>query len=152
MAPYPPASVYAHMRMHTALHLLSAVLPRPVTGGAIGAEKGRLDFDMEAAPEDRATLEARLGELVAADLAVTAHWIDEAELDADPGLVKTLSVAPPRGAGRLRLIRIGTREVPVDRQPCGGTRVARTGEIGGLRLGKIEKKGARNRRVTLHFV
>lgn len=142
---------HAHMRMHTALHLLSVVIPLPVTGGAIGEGKGRLDFDMEEAPEDKAALEAQLNALIARDLPVTEDWIEEAELDANPGLVKTLSVQPPRGAGRIRLVRIGQGEDQVDLQPCGGTHVARTGEIGGLRLGRIEKKGRRNRRVTLLF-
>ncbi|MWD26091.1 alanyl-tRNA editing protein [Aquicoccus sp. SCR17] len=142
---------HRHMRVHTALHLLSVVIPLPVTGGAITAEKGRLDFDMPEAPEDKAALDARLAELVAADLPVTEDWISEAELDANPGLVKTMSVAPPRGAGRIRLVRIGEGAGQVDLQPCGGTHVARTGEIGALRLGKVEKKGRQNRRVHLHL-
>lgn len=142
---------YRHMRVHTALHLLSVVIPLPVTGGQVGTGKGRLDFDMPEAPQNREALEAALNDLVADDLAVSAAWITEAELDADPGLVKTLSVAPPRGAGRIRLIRIGAGAGQVDLQPCGGTHVARTGEIGALRLGKIEKKGARNRRVSVHL-
>ena len=142
---------YGHMRVHTALHLLSVVLPLPVTGGSISAAKGRLDFDMPEAPEDREGLEAALNALVAQDLPIAESWITDAELAANPGLVKTMSVAPPSGAGRVRLIRIGTEDAPIDLQPCGGTHVARTGEIGGLRLGKIEKKGARNRRVNLHL-
>lgn len=142
---------YAHMRMHTALHLLSAVMALPVTGGSVGAGRGRLDFDMEEPPSDKEALEVRLNELVDRDLAVCEDWIDEAELDANPGLVKTLSVGPPRGAGRIRLIRIGDGAGQVDLQPCGGTHVARTAEIGHLRIGKIEKKGRRNRRVTLQL-
>jgi misacylated tRNA(Ala) deacylase len=141
-----------HMRMHSALHLLSVVIPHPVTGGSIGAEKSRLDFDMPEAPSDKAQIEAELNALAARDLPVTEDWISEADLDANPGLVKTLSVAPPRGGGRIRLIRIGTGADQVDVQPCGGTHVTRTGEIGALRLGKIEKKGRQNRRVTLHLV
>lgn len=140
---------HAHMRCHTALHLLSVVLPFPVTGGAIAAGKGRLDFDMAEPPDDLPSLEARLNELVARDLPVSAEWVDEAVLDAQPSLVKTLSVAPPRGAGRIRLVRIGSGADSVDLQPCGGTHVARTGEIGPLRLGKLEKKGRQNRRVTI---
>ncbi len=140
---------YLHMRVHTALHLLSVVLPLPVTGGAIGAGKGRLDFDMPEAPADKAALEDALNELVARDLPVTEDWISDAELEANPGLVKTMSVKPPMGQGRVRLIRIGQGAEQVDLQPCGGTHVARTGEIGALRLGKIEKKGRQNRRVTL---
>lgn len=142
---------HSHMRMHTALHLLSVVVPMPVTGGSISAAKGRLDFDMADAPQDKAELEDRLNDLVDRDLPVTQDWITEAELDANPGLVKTLSVTPPRGAGKVRLVRIGQGAGQVDLQPCGGTHVARTGEIGRLRLGKIEKKGRQNRRVYLHL-
>lgn len=142
---------YAHMRMHTALHLLSVVMPFGVTGGSIGAARGRLDFDMEEAPEDREALEDLLNAHVSADMRVGEEWITEADLDANPGMVKTLSVQPPRGAGRIRLVRIGEGVGTVDLQPCGGTHVARTGEIGALRLGKIEKKGRMNRRVYLHF-
>ena len=142
---------HLHMRVHTALHLLSVVIPRPVTGGQIGAGKGRLDFDMPEAPGDRDALEAALNALVARDLPVTEDWITDAELDANPGLVKTMSVAPPRGAGRVRLVRIGAGADQVDLQPCGGTHVASTAEIGPLRLGKIENKGRQNRRVNLHL-
>ncbi|PWE34224.1 Ala-tRNA(Pro) hydrolase [Maritimibacter sp. 55A14] len=142
---------YRHMRIHTALHLLSVVIPLPVTGGSITAEKGRLDFDMPEAPADRDALEARLNELIARDLPVGEEWITDADLEANPGLVKTMSVQPPRGAGRVRLVRIGTPEDQVDLQPCGGTHVARTGEIGPVAFGKIEKKGKRNRRVSITF-
>ncbi len=140
---------YLHMRVHTALHLLSVVLPLPVTGGSIGAGKGRLDFDMPEAPADKEALEAALNDLGARDLPVTEDWISDAELEANPGLVKTMSVKPPMGQGRVRLVRIGQGAEQVDLQPCGGTHVARTGEIGRLSLGKIEKKGRQNRRVTL---
>lgn len=140
-----------HMRIHTALHLLSVVLPYPVTGGGIAQDKGRLDFDMPDGLEDRAILEGRLNALITRDLAVTESWITEAELDANPGLVKTMSVQPPRGSGRIRLIRIGTASDQVDLQPCGGTHVARTGEIGKVVLGKIEKKGRQNRRVSIEL-
>jgi misacylated tRNA(Ala) deacylase len=133
---------YAHMRMHTCLHLLGAVLRFGVTGGNVGAERSRLDFDMETTP-DREAVDAALAKLVASDLPVRAFWIEEAELDARPELVRTLSVSPPRGAGRIRLLEVEG----VDLQPCGGTHVARTGEVGSVRLGKIEKKGRRNRRV-----
>lgn len=140
---------HLHMRVHTALHLLSVVIPLPVTGGSIGAGKGRLDFDMPEAPEDRDAIEAALNALIARDLPLTEDWITDAELAANPGLVKTMSVRPPTGAGRVRLVRIGQGDDQVDLQPCGGTHVARTGEIGTVRLGRIEKKGARNRRVNL---
>ncbi len=142
---------HRHMRMHTALHLLSVALPFPVTGGAIGAEKSRLDFAMEAPIEDKPGLEAALNALIGRDLEVSEDWITDAELEANPGLVKTMSVQPPKGAGRVRLVRIGTPEEQVDLQPCGGTHVARTGEIGRVRIGKLEKKGRLNRRVNLHL-
>lgn len=142
---------YGHMRIHTALHLLSVVLPFPVTGGAIGADKGRLDFDLPDMPEDKALIEGRLNALVTRDLPVTEDWITEAELDANPGLVKTMSVQPPRGAGRIRLVRIGDGAGQIDLQPCGGTHVKRTGEIGKLTIGKVEKKGRQNRRVTIEL-
>ncbi|PIE14364.1 MAG: Ala-tRNA(Pro) hydrolase [Rhodobacterales bacterium] len=143
---------HRHMRVHTALHLLSVVLPLPVTGGQIGAEKGRLDFAMPEPPENREAVEEAINALIDADLVVTERWISDVELDANPGLVKTMSVAPPRGKGRVRLIQIGDEGVEqVDLQPCGGTHVARTGEIGRVRLGKIENKGKQNRRVHLHL-
>ncbi|MFO7921548.1 alanyl-tRNA editing protein [Rhodobacteraceae bacterium W635] len=141
---------YALMRMHTVLHLLSVVIPLPVTGGAIGAEKGRLDFDMPEAPEDKAVLQGRLNALIDRDLPVSESWITDAELEANPGLVKTMSAMPPKGAGRVRLIRIGAEGTgQVDLQPCGGTHVRSTGEIGKATLGKIEKKGRQNRRVSV---
>jgi len=142
---------YAHMRIHTALHLLSVVIPLPVSGGQVGAQKGRLDFDMPEAPQDKEKLQSRLQDLIDRDLAVSEDWITDDELAANPGLVKTMSVTPPTEAGQVRLIWIGQGETQVDLQPCGGTHVARTGEIGPVRLGKIEKKGARNRRVYLHL-
>lgn len=142
---------YGHMRVHTALHLLSVVIPLPVTGGAIGAEKGRLDFDMPDAPEDKLAVEAALQELIDRDLPVCEEWISDDDLAANPGLVKTLSVKPPKGQGMVRLVRIGAGDASVDLQPCGGTHVATTGEIGRIRIGKVEKKGARNRRVNLHL-
>ena len=142
---------YRHMRGHTALHLLSVVIPLPVSGGAITAEKGRLDFDMPEAPDDKAALEADLNRLIACNMDVTEEWITDAELDAQPDLVKTMSVQPPRGSGQIRLVRIGVGPETADLQPCGGTHVANTSEIGAIRLGKIEKKGRQNRRVYLHL-
>ena len=138
---------YRLMRMHTALHLLSVVFPFPVTGGAVGEDKGRLDFDMPEVPDNLAELEARLNAMVAGHHTITEEWITDAEMAANPGLIKTMKVKPPMGQGRVRLIRIGD----VDLQPCGGTHVANTSEIGALKLGKIEKKGAQNRRVALLF-
>jgi misacylated tRNA(Ala) deacylase len=143
---------HRHMRMHTALHLLSVVIPLPVTGGQIGAEKGRLDFDMPEAPTDIAALNAALAALIDRDLAVTDSWITDEELLAQPWLVKTMRVSPPIGQGRVRLVRIGEGAAQVDLQPCGGTHVARTGEIGQVEIGKIEKKGRENRRVSLHLI
>ena len=142
---------HAHMRMHTALHLLSVVIPLGVTGGQIGAEKGRLDFDMPEAPADKAAVQEELNTLIARDLTVSETWITDAELAQNPGLVKTMSVQPPKGAGRVRLVRIGTDTEQIDLQPCGGTHVARTSEIGRVRIGKIENKGRNNRRVNLHL-
>jgi misacylated tRNA(Ala) deacylase len=140
---------HRHMRVHTALHLLSVVIPLPVTGGQIGADKGRLDFDMPEAPADVPALNAALAALIARDLAVTENWITDEELLANPSLVKTMSVRPPMGQGKVRLVRIGDGETQIDLQPCGGTHVARSAEIGEVEIGKIEKKGKLNRRVSL---
>ena len=140
---------FAHMRMHTAMHLLCALLPgAAVTGGQVGADRSRLDFDLPAAP-DKDALEAGFAALVAADHPVTAEWVDEAVLDANPALVRTLSVQPPRGTGRLRLVRIGAGATPVDLQPCGGTHVASTGQVGRVRVLKVENKGRQNRRIAI---
>ncbi|WP_106476124.1 alanyl-tRNA editing protein [Phytohalomonas tamaricis] len=136
---------YAHMRMHTALHLLSVAVPFGVTGGQIGADKGRLDFDLGETSLDKEQLSSQLNALIAANHAVSAGWIGEAELDANPELVKTMAVKPPRGAGRIRMVTIGD----IDYQPCGGTHVARTAEIGPIRVLSIKNRGARNRRITL---
>lgn len=137
------------MRMHTALHLLSVVIPLPVTGGQIGTDRSRLDFDMPEPPADVGALNAALNLIIGRDLAVTDAWISDDELLANPGLVKTMSVQPPLGQGRVRLVRIGTGAAQIDLQPCGGTHVARTAEIGSVEIGKIEKKGKINRRVSL---
>ena len=142
---------HRHMRVHTALHLLSVVIPLPVTGGQIGVDRGRLDFDMPDPPGDVAALEAALNRLITRDLAVTDDWITDAELLANPGLVKTMSVHPPLGQGRVRLVRIGQGAGQIDLQPCGGTHVARTAEIGQVTIGRIEKKGRVNRRVTVEL-
>lgn len=139
------------MRVHTALHLLSVVIPLPVSGGSIAVEKGRLDFNMPEAPADKDTLNTTLNDLIACNFTVTEEWISEAELDANPGLVKTMSVQPPRGLGQIRLVRIGQGDDTADLQPCGGTHVVNTSEIGRVRIGKIEKKGKQNRRVYLHL-
>lgn len=136
---------HRHMRMHTALHLLCAVVPGAVTGGQIGAERSRLDFDVPSGALDREAIEARINELVARDLPVAAGSITDAELEASPELVRTMSVRPPSGGGTVRTIRIEG----VDFQPCGGTHVARTGEVGRVEVLKIENKGRQNRRVVL---
>jgi len=140
---------HLHMRVHTALHLLSVVMPYPVTGGQIGAGSGRLDFDLPETPGDPDAIAAALNALIARDLPVTEDWITDAELAANPGLVKTMSVKPPVGQGRVRLVRIGAGASQVDLQPCGGTHVRTTAEIGPVTLGKIEKKGRQNRRVRI---
>ena len=137
------------MRMHTAMHLLCSLIPGAgVTGGQIGLERSRLDFDL-AEPPAKEWLTEQLTALAAADHAVTDRWITDEELDANPSLVRTLSVKPPRGSGQVRLVRIGTEENPVDLQPCGGTHVRRTGEIGPITVTKLENKGKQNRRVYL---
>ena len=138
---------HRHMRMHSCMHLLSALLPYPVTGGQVAADKGRLDFDMEGPPPEKQALSEQLMALVAADDAVSSEWITDAELAARPELVKTMAVKPPMGSGHVRLVRIAGRDL----QPCGGTHVRRTGEIGSVTVLKIESKGRQNRRVTVGF-
>jgi misacylated tRNA(Ala) deacylase len=138
---------YRHMRIHTGLHLLSVVLPFPVTGGSIGAEEGRLDFDIDGDVPAKDEIEEKLNALVSAAHPVLDEWITDEELLANPGLVKTMKVKPPMGSGRVRLVRIGT----IDLQPCGGTHVRSTAEIGRLAIGKIESKGKQNRRVRIRF-
>ena len=139
---------YARMRMHTALHLLSAVLPYPVTGGSVGEAESRLDFDIPDAGLDKDAITAKLAEMIAADAKVTSRWISDAELEANSTLVKTMSVKPPMGTGQVRLIEIAG----FDLQPCGGTHVRSTAEIGSVRVTQIEKKGKLNRRVRLALV
>jgi misacylated tRNA(Ala) deacylase len=136
---------HRHMRMHTSLHLLCAVIPAGVTGGQIGADRSRLDFDPGDVEFDKARIEAEVNRLIGENHPVVPRWVDESELDAKPDLVRTMSVKPPRGTGRLRLLDIAG----VDLQPCGGTHVAHTGEIGRVVVEKIESKGKRNRRVVL---
>ena len=134
------------MRMHTCLHLLSAIIIAPVTGGAVGDGYGRLDFDLPESPE-RDEVQTRLNELIRRDAPVSFRWISDAELDARPELVKTMSVQPPRGHGQVRLVEVEG----IDLQPCGGTHVRRIGEIGEVVISKVEKKGKQNRRVRLEF-
>lgn len=137
---------YRHMRMHTALHLLGAVIPFGVTGGNISEQKSRLDFDM-ADTVDKESVTQQVNTLINADHPVSTRWITDEELDAQPELVRTMSVQPPRGVGRVRLLAIGD----VDLQPCGGTHVKHTGEIGPIKISKVEKKGKHNRRINLVF-
>jgi len=137
------------MRMHTTLHLLCSLLPGAgVTGGSVGEERSRLDFDLRESP-DRIALEEGLNALIAATHPVSFEWVEESVLDSSPELVRTLSVQPPRGGGRLRLVRIGAGAPPIDLQPCGGTHVASTAEIGRVTIQKIENKGRQNRRVVV---
>jgi len=137
---------HAHMRMHTCLHLLGSVLRYGVTGGQITADKGRLDFDTQD-EIDKDSVTSAVNALVTANQGVRSMWITDEELDRQPELVRTLSVQPPRGAGRIRLL-----EIPgVDLQPCGGTHVAVTGEIGRVAVTKVENKGKRNKRVYIVF-
>jgi misacylated tRNA(Ala) deacylase len=138
---------HRYMRMHSCLHLLSAVLPYPVTGGQVSDGKGRLDFDLPEATLDKHEITTELNRLVTEGHSLSSDWISEEELDAQPELVKTMSVQPPRGNGRIRLIKVGD----IDLQPCGGTHVRNTSEIGPVRVRKIEKKGRQNRRVSLIF-
>ena len=133
------------MRMHTAMHLLCSLIPQGVTGGAVGEDRSRLDFDLPDTVLDKEGLAAALNRLIEEDHVVGTRWISDAELAAQPDLVRTMSVKPPIGAGRVRLVAIEG----VDLQPCGGTHVARTGEVGRIAIGKIENKGKHNRRITL---
>jgi misacylated tRNA(Ala) deacylase len=136
---------FKRMRAHTALHLLTAVLTYPVTGGSVGDGEGRLDFDSGDAALDKSAIAEKLNALIATNARVASRWITDEELAANPGLVKTMSVKPPTGSGRVRLIEIEA----IDLQPCGGTHVARTGEIGLAEVTQIEKKGKLNRRVRI---
>ena len=137
---------YRLMRMHSCMHMLCAAIPAPVTGGSIQDGRGRLDFDLPD-PIDKDSVTKRLNELVAKDRPMRLTWISDEELDASPDLVRTMSVAPPRGSGRVRLVDFDG----IDLQPCGGTHVNSSGEIGAVRVKKIEKKGKQNRRVIVVF-
>jgi len=145
------ATRHKHMRMHTCLHLLCSLVEGDVTGGSIGADKGRLDFNVTADAIDKDALTQKLNDLIKQDHPVSTEWITDAELDANPQLIRTMSVKPPSGGGRIRLVRIGTKENTVDLQPCGGTHVKSTGEIGAVTIQKVENKGKQNRRISLVF-
>ena len=135
------------MRMHTLMHLLCAVIPAGVTGGSIRDGSGRLDFDLPESTLDKEHITAELNRLVEENHPVAARWITDGDLAANPDLVRTMSVKPPTGTGKSRVLEVEG----VDLQPCGGTHVAATGEIGRVRVRKIEKKGKHNRRVNLEF-
>jgi misacylated tRNA(Ala) deacylase len=138
---------HRHMRFHTCLHLLCAAMPHPVTGGRIGADKSHLDFDLQGAPVEKEAIEAKLNALIQAGHTVTPRWISDAELAANPDLVRTMSVAPPTGQGRVRLLEVDG----VDLQACGGTHVANTAEVGSVVVLRIRSEGKRNKRVTIGF-
>ena len=138
---------YRLMRMHSCLHLLCAVVPGAVTGGQVSDGRGRLDFDVPGASLDKEAIAAELNELIAAGHEVTPRWITDAELETRPELVRTMSVKPPVGAGRVRLMEVAG----IDLQPCGGTHIRNTAEIGPIKINKIENKGRQNRRINLQF-
>ena len=138
---------HKHMRMHTCLHLLCSLVDAPVTGGSVAVDKGRLDFDLPESTLDKEALTRSLKALVDADHPISIEWITDEEMTQKPELVRTMSVKPPMGQGKVRLINIAE----VDLQPCGGTHLKSTGEIGPIRVRKIEKKGKLNRRVILAF-
>ncbi|WP_120496087.1 alanyl-tRNA editing protein [Kiloniella sp. EL199] len=139
---------YAHMKIHSCLHLLCASVVGDVTGGQISDVKGRLDFNLPDTAIDKATLEGKINQLIAENYPITQNWISDEELDNNPSMVRTMSVKPPRGSGKIRLVKIGD---DVDLQPCGGTHVKSTGEIGPIKIGKVENKGKQNRRINLTF-
>ena len=162
-APVPPVGTrvvaeldwqrrHRHMRMHTAMHLVCALVEGDVTGGQVGADRSRLDFNIPAGAVDKVALTAALNALIQADHPVAARWISDDDLAAQPDLVRTMSVKPPTGSGRVRLMQIGADAGPVDLQPCGGTHVRSTGEIGQVAVTKIENKGRQNRRINLSLV
>lgn len=138
------------MRMHAACHLLTVVCPYPITGASVGEEESRVDFDIPDAGVTREGVSAELMELVRADHPIFTRWITDEELAANPGLVKSKNVRPPAGSGRIRLVCIG-EDGAVDTQPCGGTHVASTADVGEIHIGKIEKKGRENRRFRIRF-
>ncbi len=141
---------YKLMRMHTACHLLSVVCPFPITGAAVSEDDSRVDFDLPDAGVTKESVTQKMMELVNANHPIFTRWITDDELAANPGLIKSKNVRPPTGTGRIRLVCIG-ENASVDSQPCGGTHVATTGEVGAIHIGKIEKKGKENRRFRIRF-
>lgn len=159
-APLPPVGTaveaaldwqrrYRHMRMHTALHILCSVVEGDVTGGQIGADKSRLDFNLPTGALDKIAIAEAVNARIAAALPTESVWITDEELAARPDLVRTMSVKPPTGTGHIRLLRIGPEDAPIDLQPCGGTHVANTAEVHRVEIGKIENKGKQNRRIAI---
>ena len=142
---------YRLMRMHSCLHLLCAVVPGAVTGGQVSDGRGRLDFDVPGASLDKEAIAAQLNALIAAGHDVTPRWITDEELDSRPELVRTMSVKPPVGAGKVRLMEVAGPDAAIDLQPCGGTHIRNTAEIGSVVIGKIENKGRQNRRINIAF-
>jgi misacylated tRNA(Ala) deacylase len=142
---------YRLMRMHSCLHLLCAVVPGAVTGGQVSVGRGRLDFDVPGSSLDRDAIAAQLNALIAAGHDVSPRWITDEELEARPELVRTMSVKPPVGAGRVRLMEVAGLDATIDLQPCGGTHIRNTAEIGPVMIGKIENKGRQNRRINIAF-
>ncbi|KLN61461.1 Ala-tRNA(Pro) hydrolase [Kiloniella spongiae] len=139
---------YAHMKIHSCLHLLCASVIGDVSGGQISDVKGRLDFNLPDTAIDKVALEDKINQLISENHPITQDWISDEELDNNPSMVRTMSVKPPRGSGKIRLVKIGE---DVDLQPCGGTHVKSTGEIGPIKIGKVENKGKQNRRINLTF-
>jgi misacylated tRNA(Ala) deacylase len=137
---------YSLMRMHTALHILCSIVDGAVTGGSVGVQKSRLDFDIPGERPDKESLTQQLMEIVDRNYPVVSSWISDQELQENPDLIRTMSVKPPTGTGQVRMIRIGDA---IDFQPCGGTHVNSTGEIGKIKVSKIENKGKQNRRINL---
>ena len=137
---------YSLMRMHTALHILCSIVDGAVTGGSVGIQKSRLDFDIPGERPDKESLTQQLMEIVDRNYPVVSSWISDQELQKNPDLIRTMSVKPPTGTGQVRMIRIGDA---IDFQPCGGTHVKSTGEIGKIEISKIENKGKHNRRINL---
>jgi misacylated tRNA(Ala) deacylase len=141
---------YRLMRMHTACHLLTVICPFPITGASVSEDDSRVDFDIPETGYSKEDVTAKLNELVAANHPVFTRWITDEELAANPGLVKSKNVRPPVGTGKIRLVCIGDNAV-IDSQPCGGTHVKGTAEVGEIHIGKIEKKGRENRRFRIRF-
>ncbi len=142
---------HKHMRMHTLLHLVCVLVDAQITGCQIGAEKSRIDLNMEAGSIDKDSMTDALNKLIEEDHPVSMRWISDEELAANPGLVRSMSVKPPVGFGKVRLVQIGHDDHVIDLQPCGGTHVKSTAEIGPVVVTKIENKGKQNRRISLTF-